>query len=374
MLLTTVLRRAGTPLLAVLTALVLWVPWAGHAYAVPEFPDVARSALVWMKGQQQADGSFPGFGAGSTVDALLAIIAARQDPALYSRNGNTPVTFLESKAAELAKTPGGAGKLLIAVAALGRDGRSFGGVNLVDAIKASYNADTGQYGKDVIGHAFAVLGLRAAGEQVPDNAATFLAGTQTPEGGWAFSGDTKAGSADTNTTAVVVQALVAVGADRTNPDLLKKAVGYLASQQNPDGGFPYQKGGEFGSESDVNSTAYVAQALLALGDYTTAGLARSFIRSMQNPDGAFRWKPSEPDDNAGATYQAIPPLLGATLVSPVGTEAVAPPASTGLQPGMPRTGDAGPALPPTMAAVGLLAVMALGTGLMLRRRWLRAEG
>jgi hypothetical protein len=383
---TSAIRRVAAALAVTLVLLPAIAPAdrVDRAYAVPEFPDVASAALLWMRGQQQQDGSFPGFGAGSTVDALLAIVAARQDPASYSRNGNTPVTFLESKAAEIAKTPGGAGKLLIAVAALGRDGRAFGGVNLVDAITTSYNADTGQYGKDVIGHAFAVLGLEAAGEQVPDKATAFLAGTQTPEGGWAFSGDTKAGTADTNTTAVVVQALVAVGADKSNPDLMKKAVSYLTSQQNPDGGFPYQKGGEFGSESDVNSTAYVAQAMLALGNNTVAGQARSFIRSMQNPSGAFRWKPSEPADNAGATYQAIPPLLGATMVSPVGTEPVfvpegSPPVS---QPGMPRTGGVqpagspwtpwgtpwAPAQPAALSLVAAIAVVVLGMGVMLRQR------
>src|SRR5439155_9585946 len=122
---------------------------------------------------------------------------------------------------------------------------------------------------------------------------------------------------------------------------MQKAKAYLLSQENAsDGGFPYQKGGQGGSDSDVNSTAYVAQALSYLGE-SNRGL--SFIVSMQKPDGAFKWKATEPDDNAGATYQAIPAILGATLVSPKATTAAG-----GTMPGMPSTGRSavpdGPAL------------------------------
>src|SRR5205085_1835930 len=144
----------------------------------------------------------------------------------FANGGKTPVDFLRSKAADLAKTPGGAGKLLLAVAALGQDGKSFGGVNLVEAINSTLDPATMHYGKDVIGHAFAMLGLKVAGETVPPKAADYLKGAQGPDGGWAFSGDTKPGAADTNTTAVVVQALAAVGVPDTDP-VMRKAAAYL---------------------------------------------------------------------------------------------------------------------------------------------------
>src|SRR5439155_20985193 len=119
---------------------------------------------TWMRTQQAADGSFAGFGAASTVDPVLAMLAAQQDPASFSSGGKTPVDFLRSKAADLATTPGGAAKLLLAVAPLGQVGRSFGGVNLVDAINSTLDPTTMHYGKDVIGNAFAMLGLKVAGE------------------------------------------------------------------------------------------------------------------------------------------------------------------------------------------------------------------
>jgi len=333
----------------------------GSVSAQTPYTDAANKALAWMKTQQQADGSFAGFGAGSTIDAVLAIIAARQDPSTYVKGGNTPITFLESKAAELSKTPGGAGKLLIMAETLNMDGRSFGGLNLLDEINKSYDAQSGRYGPDVIGHAFNILGLAAAGQTVPPEAIAFIERSQNEDGGWSFSGETGPGKADTNTTSVVLQALVAAGTK--SEMVMKNAMTYLASQQNEDGGFPFQKGGEFGSDSDVNSTAYVVQAALVLGDTDMAEEGLDFILSMQKPSGAFQWMASEPDESAGATYQAIPVLFSATLVSPLGSAVYE--GSPAAEPGMPRTGwgDVSP-----IAALAALGALALGAGIVSRRR------
>ncbi len=349
----TKLREAGV---ASMAALCVLGAFAGSAAAAQDYHNEANAALAWVRGQQQLDGSFQGFGVGSTVDAALAIVAAGQDPASYSQSGNTPVTFLEGKVSDLAKTPGGAGKLLILARALARAGKPFNGVkSLQAALDAGYNPQTGQYGKDVIGHAFALLGS-AALESVPPGAVRFLESRQTVDGGWAFSGETGAGDADTNTTAVAVQALLAVGG--TDAGVLRRAQGYLASQQNPDGGYPYQKGGENGSESDANSTAYVIQALTALGADTARPMA--FLASLQNPSGAFKYQASQPEDNAGATYQAVPALLGATLAAPRPGEAAQGP---GVSPGMPSTGGDNP-----LPALAALAALLFGAGAALRRK------
>ncbi|HEY0071478.1 MAG TPA: prenyltransferase/squalene oxidase repeat-containing protein [Chloroflexia bacterium] len=355
--LATRLKKIGAVSMSVLCAIGTF---AGSAAAQSPYENQASAALNWMKTQQQPDGSFPGFGAGSTVDAVLAIIAAGQSPSAYSNGGNTPITFLESKVADLTKTPGSAGKLLIATATLNNSG-TFGGVDLVNVINSSYDPATGHYGQDALGHAFAMLGLHAAGQTIPPAAVEYLKGTQTSEGGWAFSGDTAPGAADTNSTAVVMQALQAAGAGSTEPDVIKKAVTYLASQQNADGGFPYQKVGGPDSESDVNSSAYVAQALLSIGNTTMSAQANAFIASLQNPDGAFKWKQSEPDDSAGSTYQAVPALLQTTLVTPRPGAQVSP----GSVPGMPTTGS--PVADP-LGVLAALGALLLGVGVLARRK------
>jgi hypothetical protein len=358
---TTKLRKWSA---ASLASLVILVTLAGTASA-QTYPEAAGKGLAWMKTQQQPDGSFAGFGAGSTMDAILAIVAAGQDPASYVQGGNTPISFLESKTADIVKAPGGAGKLLHVVETLGMDGKSFGGINLVDTINSTYNAATGQYGPDVIGHAFSILGLTAAGQSVPDKAIVFLDSMQTQDNGWSFSGEKGPGAADTNTTSVVMQVYVALGVDdQSHEHMLRAAWLYLMSQQNPDGGFPYQQGSEFGSESDANSTAYAVQALLSIGGSADAAKPMQYLLSLQKPNGAFQWKRSEPDDNAGATYQAVPALLGATLASPTGVTAPPNPAPN-IQPGMPRTGsnDASPVVP-----LAALSALALWAGILTRRK------
>jgi LPXTG-motif cell wall-anchored protein len=358
---TTKLRKWSA---AAITSLVIVVTLAGTASA-QTYPEAASKGLAWMKTQQQPDGSFVGFGAGSTMDAVLAIVAAGQDPATYTQGGNTPISFLESKTADVVKAPGGAGKLLHVVEALGMDGRSFGGINLVDTINSTYNADTGQYGPDVIGHAFSILGLAAAGESVPNKAIAFLDSRQTSENGWSFSGEKGPGAADTNSTSVVMQVYAALGVDdQSHQHMLRAAWLYLMSQQNPDGGFPYQQGSEFGNESDVNSTSYVIQALLSVGGTEDAVKPMQYLLSLQKANGAFQWKQSEPDDNAGATYQAVPALLGATLAAPTGAKTSPNPAPN-VQPGMPRTGSSDAS--PTIALI-MLPVLAVGAGIVIRRK------
>lgn len=343
---------------------------AAFAHAAPsmaaptaaDYSAQASKALTWIKTQQQPDGSFAGFGAGSTIDAVLAIISGHSDPATYTQGGNSPVTFLESKAAGLAAVPGGAGKLAYLAETIGADAHSFGGLDLVDSINATYGISaTGQYGPDAIGHAFSILGLHAAGESVPDEALTRLKALQGPDGGWAFTGDTAPGSADTNTTSVVVQAMVALGADKAEADVASRAASYLVSQQNTDGGWPYQQGSEFGSDSDVNSTSYVVQALLSLGNTTEAAEGQAWIASLQNASGAFPFMKSDPTDNAGATYQAIPALYAATFVSPTAPTVSAPT----TQPGMPTTGT--PYDWVYMAALLAFAALVSVAGLALRR-------
>jgi hypothetical protein len=324
-----------------------------QAQSAQSYPDAAASALAWVETQQQPDGSFAGFGAGSTVDVLLALLASGADPSAYSKGGNTPVTFLQSKAADLAATPGGAGKLLIAVATLGNGTGPFGGVDLIAAINSAYDDATGQFGKDAIGHAFAMLGLKVANQPIPPAAVARLKALQGPEGGWAFTGDTAPGAADTNTTSVAIQALVAAGEEQSS-SVLQRARAYLLTQQNADGGFPYQKESEFGGESDVNSTSYVSQALIELNDFENSDKAKAYIVSLQKPNGAIQWKASEPDDNAGATYQAIPALLDVTLARPYDRR---------IAVGMPATGS-----PETLGVVVAAVALVLTVGLALRRK------
>lgn len=314
----------------------------------------AQAALGWLRSRQQSDGSFPGFDAGASADAIFALAAAGTDPNGVFSNGATPVTYLGNNAAAYAaKSAAAAGKLTLAVVAAGKDPRSFGEHDLLGELARTYDAKTGRYGADITGHAYALLALAATGQPIPPQALAALGKAQLPDGGWSFDGGAASGS-DTNTTALVVQALAAA---RARSAVLGRALAYLESQQNADGGFPYSKSSSFGTDTDANSTANVIQALVAAGvDPRSLKPGASdpidALLALQNPSGAFRYQAAQPDDNDLATAQAIPALLLkpfplATLALPVAQPA---PAS------LPRTGGGAPAWPLLAAALALLVL------------------
>jgi hypothetical protein len=329
----------------------------------------ADKALAWMRAQQLADGSFPGFGAGSTADAVYAIAARGQDPNSYTKDGKSPLDYLASKATDLTKTAGGTAKLSLAVSLAGKDPFNFAGLNLNSKIDSFVDPATGHYGQDVTGQALVILALVAQQAAGHPDSFNWLLAQQGPEGGWSFSGDKTPGAADTNTTGLVLQALTSVPARDLFKTQIDRALAYLHTQQNADGGFPYAQGDPNSSASDANSTAMVVMALVAAGE-DPAGAAWSkggktpaaALLTFQNASGAFRYQQDPPDDNGGATYQAVPALLERALpFAPVAVPISAP------APGMPTTGSPAPApLWPFGIALALLA-----GGALLRRRTVR---
>lgn len=130
---------------------------------------------------------------------------------------------------------------------------------------------SGLYGKKdptfdgVFRQSLALLAQRTVGVQPAAKAVDWLVGQQCAGGGFpAFRAD--AGKAcdaktmvDSNATAAAVQALSALGGQDA---AVKKAVGWLKSVQNKDGGWPYVPG----TPSDANSTSIVVGALAAAGE------------------------------------------------------------------------------------------------------------
>jgi hypothetical protein len=344
--------------LFVLAFAALLVGVATPVRAADDPNDAAQAALAWLLARQADDGSFPGFDAGSTADVVFAMVAAGVDPNGVLKNGNSPISYLGTQAqAFAAKSPAAAGKLMLAVVAAEKDPFDFNQQNLVALIMQSYDPTAGRYGATTTDHVYALLALASAGQPIPQGALDALGSAQLPDGGWSFDGNPATGS-DTNTTALAAQALIAGGV-RGEP--LTKALGYLKSQQNADGGFPYSKTSSFGSDSDANSTALVIQALVAAGE-DLAGYAPEgndpfdALLSFQNESNAFRYQAAVPDDNDLATAQAIPallrkpfPLKTATLSAP----AQAAPAPPNL---LPRTG--GSFDPAWLAGLALLLVAA----------------
>lgn len=318
-------------------------------------------AIAYVRTQQQADGSFPGFGAGSTADAIIALAAAKVNVADVKQGGVSALNFVQSQAQGVGKDPGVAAKFLIAMTMAGQAPQLPNGADLIKEVQQGRNAQTGQYGPDVTTHAYALIGLVAAGTTPETAAIDALKKLQLPDGGWSFDGTAATGS-DTNTTGLAIQALKAVG---DSSDAISKAVAYLKGQQNSDGGFPYSQTSSFGNASDANSTALALQGLLAAGEdlknYTKAGKTPvDRLLQFQNDSGAFRYQDATPDDNQLATYQAIPALLQQTLPLKAMSTASSPSA-------LPSTGSANRTamlIVLSMLAIGMIA----GGALVVRRR------
>jgi hypothetical protein len=190
-----------------------------------------------------------------------------------------------------------------------------------------------------------VTGSAPTGGAQVTAADSWLEGQQCPDGGWTSlittsnpcnGSPAEYAGPDTNSTALAVQGLEAQGA--LGSAAAASALLFLKKAQDPQGGWGYEPGSRTRT-NDPDSTALVLQALLALGappssrTFTKAGVdGVASLESDQLSTGAIEY-PGEGADLL-ATYQAIPALAGVTFAYDLGSPVV-----TGVAPS--RGGQAG---------------------------------
>jgi iron complex transport system substrate-binding protein len=276
-----------------------------------------QRALGWLRTQQLDDGSFnAGFGhpAGVTCDAVLAVAATGADPAAWRSAEGKPslMDYLAANAAGYAVDAGSTAKLVVTVVAAGLDPRAWAGKDWVALLKTLQN-QPGVFDPSSPGQAWAILALAAAGEIVPASAVTTLKAYQLETGAWP-----SAFGPDTDTVGYVLQALAAAGEPKDSPSIAK-ALEFLQSQQNDDGGFPAIKPSEWGTDTNANSTASVIMGLIAVGadpqarQWTrTGGSPLAAMLHLQASDGRIEFQPGT-GSALMATVQAIPALMRKNL-------------------------------------------------------------
>jgi hypothetical protein len=278
-----------------------------------------EAASAWLREQQDPSGGFLGFSGepdpGTTTDAVLALYAAqRRDPAAAA-SLDAAVSYLEraETGAAYAETgPGQAAKLTLAAVTGGRNPSDFAGLDLVAAMTTPLatpvpNGLGDIYGDDLYDHALVLIALAAVGEAIPDAALEPLRTAQSEDGGWAFDGSTAPGAADSNTTALVIQALVAAG--HGEDPMVDRALAFLSTLRAPEGGFAYGPADPL--VADANSTALVLQALIAAGEDPASpewGDAPLALARFQTPSGGLRYMAADEEPNLLATVQAIPAM------------------------------------------------------------------
>ncbi|NJN94400.1 MAG: hypothetical protein HC875_10060 [Anaerolineales bacterium] len=268
----------------------------------------AANGLEWLQSQQSATDGGYGNSSGS-VETLLALGANKLKADEWRRQPNSPslLNYVLTNGAAFANSN---------VAASGKLAVSLASANSCWPPEAkqplNYSA-TGAFSSGGGPQAWAILGTRALSQSIPALAAQNLRGLAQPNGGWEWS---PTWGTDTNSTALAIQAILAAG-EPSSSSAIVNGLNYLDKAQNSDGGFPYDPDSTFDTTSDANSTAYVIQALLAAGQVPTStrwttGSGKtplSYLLSRQLSNGSFEWQAGQGADQV-ATRQAVPALLG----------------------------------------------------------------
>jgi LPXTG-motif cell wall-anchored protein len=341
---------------------------APPAHAAPTTDQRARAAAGWLA-DQLVDGErleiefggdrFPD--QGLTVDAVLAFAAA----GVAGVEAEAAVSWLaepEVLAAYvgdgLAEAYAGAhAKLAFGAQVQGHDPASFGGVDLLARLLSLLDesgrfSDRSQFGdfSNAFSQSFAILALARTPAGAPPAAVAFQLAAQCPDGGFPEQFAADPCRSDVDSTAMVAQALLAAGESPTG------ALDWLAGQQHPDGGFGSDGG-------NANSTGLAGQALRVGGRDLAADRAVTFLASLQvgcdgSPEqrGSIRTRADLPGDVPRATAQGILGLVGVSLAELDGTTAQAEAPRLGCEPDPSPTPTPTPTPSPPAGAGGELPV------------------
>jgi prenyltransferase beta subunit len=130
----------------------------------------------------------------------------------------------------------------------------------------------------------------------------FILAQQTKAGGFAWY---LHGQADSNDTAAALEALRVAG---VRGAVVRRAVAFLRSFQNPDGGFELTHG----RGSDAQSTAWAIQGLLA-AHVAPPHSAFTYLAKLRRPDGSYRYSSQYVTTPVWVTSQVLAALARKTF-------------------------------------------------------------
>jgi hypothetical protein len=244
------------------------------AAAQSPLPTNAQRALQWLQcTQQQPNGQIGSGGNPIARSAEVALgLAAAGQPASMMRVGTLSLAdYLKTAASTDVGTNG---ELLLARAAQSDAGPTATVAAQLQASKSASGSNAGEYGSDIFSDALAILGLRADNQAVGQDAIAFLKSQQKADGGWSADNTDQFGE-DSNTTALVLQALIAAGVAPSDMTV----VGGFSYMQSVfgNGGF----GDAPGSGPDPNSDELGIEAVLAAGLQTDAAWNGRLQQALQ---------------------------------------------------------------------------------------------
>ncbi len=270
----------------------------------------AQHAIQWLHTKQRPSGQVGEGGnpIARSSETAISLAAASQDAATFD-NGTGGASLADFLKTAVPTDVGTNGLLLMARVVQPRAGPTAGPIGqLQSAYLAGCSTARGEYGDNIFSDGLAILGLRAAGQKLGTEAVAFLRSKANPtDHGWSFDNKGEFGS-DSNSTALVIQALLAAGMS-TGDAVITGGFAFLKTQF-VGGGFTFQLGP--GSVPDANSAELVIQAIVAAGlqqDPTWSPMLQSTLSnlaSLQFPSG-------QPDSGALKGFDGKASLLATTL-------------------------------------------------------------
>ena len=270
-----------------------------------------HKALDYLRTLQNTDGGFSNPGEESAISntqwAIMAIVAAGEDPHEWVKNGHSPIDYLRENT-DMVTGSTDYERMVLALIAAGEDPGDFADRNFVVELKEIYLKESGQFSDFTYTTIWGILALSSVGDDV-SKSAEWLKAQQNEDGGFAWVPGEKS---DYDDTAAAIEALIAAG-ESPDSQVIRDAIEYLKTGQNEDGGFKY-----FGSSpSNAASDAWVIQAVVACGDYpkdaewTINGNSPvDHLLSLQQSDGSFYYTKYTKSNPGYMTVCAIMALLG----------------------------------------------------------------
>ena len=320
---------------ALISALVaVQIPLPAYA-AVGSDPLTSALAGTSFLAANQSNAGSIGTNNGDTDWSVIALKAAGKNPSTLNNGGGiSAVDFMSTDTPTAATSATSIERRIIAVNAIGQDSTNFGGIDYNAKLKSFYNAnqigDPTLLNDDIFGIIAVAASRDSSLEPMAQDSVAFLLSHQLADGGFSYTTNTcdfYCGSDSNDTAAAIIAIDAAASLPLANPGLTAakdKALAYLLTTQQTDGGFGY----DAFSASDGSSTSWGLMALNVTGSSsdTPKLAARNWLLTNQNTDGGFAYGLyGMTSSDASTTAPAILALLGTTwLLNPAPIQ-VAPP-------------------------------------------------
>ncbi|HVL87061.1 MAG TPA: PKD domain-containing protein [Candidatus Thermoplasmatota archaeon] len=316
---------SARPYLAAVAALAILLGAQAHG-GLPLEPSEApvREAVGFLRAKLQPDGCVAGdsgCGHATTSWASFAAASAGEDLDAWrlTPSAATPLEALRDRRGELSSSATGSGptdhaRAILALLAAGEDPRRFDGHDWAASLVAFHGAVQPKVMGDPskTHHAiWAALALARLDEPalgpVLDDLLVYLRSAQGANGGF---GAAPQAFVEADTTGAALMALAALGLSRGDPTV-DRALLFLEMNQRENGGFTN------GATAHTQSTALAVQGILAVGEDPLAPRYRksggdplAFLLASRAPSGGFGFQPGATTANAWATSQVVPALRG----------------------------------------------------------------